>query len=264
MLRSAYGKWLFDSRRSILGWTIAIAGVGGMYAAFWPFIDNPSMRAALEAYPEVILEAMNFQDVATAAGYLSASVYGLVVGVLVLVYAVGSGARAIAGDEESGTLDLVLAHPIPRRRLALERFGAIATTQALASLGLLTVILVLSQLVGFEGITFPNFLAMHLHLAMFGILYAAAAFAVGAATGRRGIAIGVGAGLGVFGFAADGLLTQVDGLEWIEAYSPFEWLHGGSPLKNGLQWADLLWLGGLTVVFVAVGVWRFRRRDVAV
>lgn len=264
MLRSAYGKWLFDGRRSILGWTIAVAGVGGMYAAFWPTIDNPSMREALEAYPEVILEAMNFQDIATAAGYLNASVYGLVVGVLVLVSAVGAGARAVAGDEESGTLDLVLAHPIPRRRLALERFGAIATTQAVASLGLLVVILLLSRVVGFEGISLLEFLAMHLHLALFGVLYAAIAFAVGAATGRKAVAIGIGAGLGVFGFAADGILNQVDGFEWVEAYSPFEWLNGGSPLQNGVQWLDVLVMAGLSLVFVSAGVWRFRRRDVAV
>ena len=35
---------------------------------------------------------------------------------LLLVYAIGAGSRAIAGEEESGTLDLLLAHPLSRRR----------------------------------------------------------------------------------------------------------------------------------------------------
>lgn len=37
------------------------------------------------------------------------------------------GAEAIAGEEERGTLDLLLAQPVPRRRLALDTFAAVAS-----------------------------------------------------------------------------------------------------------------------------------------
>ena len=42
---------------------------------------------------------------------------------LLLVAAIGAGARAIAGEEERGTLDLLLSTPVSRRRLALEKLG---------------------------------------------------------------------------------------------------------------------------------------------
>ena len=63
MLRNSFTKWLRDNRRSVLGWTAAIAGVGGSYAAFWPTIDNPQMRQAMENYPAAVLEALNYTDI---------------------------------------------------------------------------------------------------------------------------------------------------------------------------------------------------------
>ena len=45
---------------------------------------------------------------------------------LLLIAAIGAGARATAGEEERGTLDLLLANPISRRRLVLEKLAALA------------------------------------------------------------------------------------------------------------------------------------------
>ena len=45
MLRSVFTKWLWDARRSVLGWSLAIVLVGGGYAAFWPTINDPAMQA---------------------------------------------------------------------------------------------------------------------------------------------------------------------------------------------------------------------------
>jgi ABC-type transport system involved in multi-copper enzyme maturation permease subunit len=40
---------------------------------------------------------------------------------------IAAGTRAVAGDEEAGTLELILAHPVSRRGLALRRLGAALT-----------------------------------------------------------------------------------------------------------------------------------------
>jgi ABC-2 type transport system permease protein len=264
MLGNSFTKWLWDNRRSSVVWGLAIAGVGGMYAAFWPTMSNPGMLEFLHGYPDELLEAINYTDISTAAGYLNATVYGLVVALLLVVYGVSAGTKAIAGDEEAGTLDLVLSHPLSRVELALQRFAAFLVSVAAISVALLAVLLLISGPAELEGITLASYLAMHLHLFLFGALFGAAAFAVGAATGRKGLAVGIGAGLAVFGFAANGVIPQIEGMEWIEDYSPFNWLNGGSPLQNGVQGGDALIMTGLVVVLVVVGVWAFTHRDVAV
>jgi ABC-2 type transport system permease protein len=264
MLRNSFAKWLRDNRRSVITWTAAIAGVGGMYAAFWPTIDNPQMRQALESYPEEVMEALNYTDIATPAGYLNATVYGLIVALLIVVYSISAGARTIAGDEEAGLLDLILAHPVTRARVALQRFAAFLVSVVLIGIVLLVVLLALAGPARLEGISVGDYAAMHLHLTLFAGFFGSLAFAVGAATGRRSLAIGAGAGIAVFGFAANGVLPQVEGLEWIKRYSPFDWLNGNAPLQNGVELGSVLIMAVLIVVLVAAGTWAFNRRDVAV
>jgi hypothetical protein len=40
-------------------------------------------------------------------------------------YGAGTGARMISADEDTGDLDLLLAHPISRTRLLLHRYAAL-------------------------------------------------------------------------------------------------------------------------------------------
>jgi ABC-2 type transport system permease protein len=264
MLRDPFTKWLWDGRRSLLGWIVAIVVVGGLYAAFWPTIDDPALQAALESYPEAMLEALNYTDLATTAGYLTATVYGLVVAVLMIVFAIGAGSRMIAGDEEAGILDLILAHPVSRYRLALLRFGAFLAAVGVMVAALWLAMIALTGPARFEGITAAGFAAMHLHLWLFTGLFGAVAFAVGAATGRKTLAIAIGATFAVWGFLANGVLPQVEGLEWTRNLSPFDWLIGETPLANGVRIGAVLTMAGLVLLLVGAGTWRFGRRDVAV
>jgi ABC-2 type transport system permease protein len=105
---------------------------------------------------------------------------------------------------------------------------------------------------------------MHVHLTLFASFFGALAYAVGAATGSRSLALGVGAAAGVLGYLANGIIPLVEGLEWVEALSPFGWLVGGDPLRNGIRLGDSSLMAGLVVVLVASGTWAFNRRDIAV
>ncbi|SCL16800.1 ABC-2 type transport system permease protein [Micromonospora nigra] len=263
-LRDPFTKTLRDARRSLLGWAVAIVAVGAMYGSFWPTMQTPEMTRALEAYPQGLLEAINYTDLTTAAGYLGSAVYGMLVPLLVAVFAIAAGARVVAGDEEAGTLDLVLAHPVGRVRLALLRYAAVAVG-VVAVTGLLGLALVaLRGPARFDGIGVGGFAAMTLHLALFGLLFAALAFAVGAATGRRAAALGVSAGVAVLGYLANSVFPQVNGLAWARELSPFHWYLDGSPLVGGVQPLGAGLLLGVSVLLVVAGVFAFDRRDVAV
>jgi ABC-2 type transport system permease protein len=264
MLRNAFTKWLWDARRSVLGWSLAIAFVGGFYAAMWPTANSPELQATLDNYPQALLEAINFVDITTAAGYLNASVYGLIVAVLLVVYSIAAGTRTIAGDEEAGTLDLILAYPVSRSRLALQRFVSFLVSVSIIVVALWLVILAVAGPAQLDDISVAQFAAMHVHLFLFAALFGAVTYAVGAATGSKAPAIGSGAGLAVLGYVANGIIPQAEGLEWVRNLSPFHWFNGDNPLRTGIQIGDALLMFGLAAVLVAVGTWVFDRRDVAV
>jgi ABC-2 type transport system permease protein len=235
-----------------------------MYAAFWPTVNTPQMQQAMRNYPEGVLEAFNYNDLTSPAGYLGSSVYGLLIPLLVTVLAIAWGTRAVAGDEEAGTLDLLLAHPVGRTRVALQRFAALGAALAVVGVVLWLAMLAIAGPAELEGITAAEFAAATAQLALFGACFGALAFAVGAATGRKALALGASAGVAVLAYLANGVFPQVEGLQWTRDLSPWHWYLGGEPLKNGLQAGDALLLLAVTAVLVVAGTWRFNRRDVAV
>jgi hypothetical protein len=97
VLRDVVTKTLWDARRSVAGWAVAVAAT---YAAFWPSVNTPQVQQALRRYPEGVLEAFSYDDLTSPAGYLASSAYGLLVPLLVAVLAIAFGTRAVASDEE--------------------------------------------------------------------------------------------------------------------------------------------------------------------
>ena len=262
--RDPFTKTLWDHRRALPGWAVAVAAVGGMYAAFWPTVNTPAMSEALAAYPQDVLAAFSYDDLSSPQGYLGGSVYGLLVPLLVAVCTISWGARAIAGDEGAGTLDLVLAHPVGRARLALSRFAGLAVGAVVVALGLFGVLVALRGPAQLTAVGVPALAAMTLHLALFGVLFGAVAFAVGAATGSRAAALGTGAAVALLGYLANTVFPQVAALSWTRTVSPFHWYAGGSPLVDGVQWGGVATLAAVATGLVALGTFVFTRRDVAV
>lgn len=264
MLRSVFAKTLRDQRRALLGWTFGITAVGVLYAAFYPVINTPELRAALEAYPEGFLNAIGFTDVTSAAGYLGSTTFGLLGPALFVAFAAAIGGSAIAGEEESGRLDLVLAHPVSRWSVVVQRFAAIVVAMVAVGFVLALALVAISGPADLGDIGVANLFAASLQLALFGSLFGALALSVGAVTGRRSVVYAIVAIVGVVGFFGNNLGPSIEGLGWLADVSPFGLYLGGQPLKNGLQLADAAILAGAGVLLVVLGGLRFDRRDLAV
>jgi ABC-2 type transport system permease protein len=259
---TVFAQHLRANRRGYLGWAVAIAAVAAMYSAFWPvFGDNKDLTSAIDAFPASVKDAFHMQDYATAYGYFGSTVFGLLVPILTAVFAIAIGVRAIAGDEQAGTLDLILAHPVSRVRLALARYAAIVAAVAGAGVLLLLVVLAIRVPAKFTELSVGNLAATCFQLILFGICFASIAFGIGAYTGRRVIALGAAAYVAVAAYLADSFLPQISGLHWVQRFSPFGWYLNGEPLRNGVQWGNCALLLGVGLAFAAAGIWQFRERD---
>lgn len=263
MLRSVFGKTLWDQRRGIIGWSMGIAAVGVMYASFYPSMANPDMAAAMEAFPEGMLDALGFADITSPSGYLAGTTYGLLGPVLMIIFASTMGARAIAGEEEAGRLDLLLAHPIDRGSVLVQRAGALLVAVAVSGIALFAVMSAAAGPAQYEEIGAANLGAATVQLVLLGTFFGALALSVGGLTGRRGLALATVAMVGIVTYFANTLGPSVDAIAWSQDLSPFHYYSGGQPLVNGWPLVDGLILLLAAAVLVAIGVVGFRRRDVA-
>lgn len=264
MLRSVFLKSLRDVRKSFLWWALGLAGLVALMVSVYPSVrGNAGLNKLVKDYPEALKAFVAFGgeiDYVSAAGYLGSELFSLMVPLLLLLAAIGAGTRAIAGEEEQGTLDLLLANPLTRRRVVLEKLAALSAE--IVGLGL---VLFFALVCGAHAV------ALHIsssHLAaatasavLLAISFGAIAVLVGAATGHRGRTMGITAALAVGSYVLNGLAPLVGALEPVQKLSLFYHYAASDPLRHGLGLGHVAVLVGVAVLAAALAPLAFDRRD---
>ncbi|HVS09643.1 MAG TPA: ABC transporter permease subunit [Planctomycetota bacterium] len=264
MLRNVFLKTLRDARQALLWWSLGLVGMTAVIVAIFPTVrDSPELNRLVEDYPEALKAFIAFGgelDYSSGAGYLGMELFSLMVPLLLLIAAIGAGARAVAGEEEHGTLDLLLANPISRRRLALEKLAALASELAVLALVLWVSLLVGVTAVGMD-VSAARLGAATASAALLALGFGAIALLVGAASGRRGLAIGVAAAGAVAAWLVDSLAALVDALEPVRTASPFYHYAASDPLRHGLAPGHVGVLVLLCATAAALAPLALERRD---
>jgi ABC-2 type transport system permease protein len=264
MLRNVYLKTLRDSRRSILYYSIGSVTIGLYVTLFYPTIrDATGFTEFLEQLPEAIKALMgDAETYTTAEGFLNAEIFSFMGPMVFGIFAIIAGMGAIAGEEESHTLDQLLANPISRTSVLLQKAGALMTGLVGLSIALFVGLIVGSKIAGFS-LSITGTAQGILSLYMLGITLGLIALAVGAATGRKGLAGGVAAAVGVVGFLLDTFLSIVELLDPARFISVFYYFNNSDVIINGINLVHFLTLVGISAVAIAVSVWRFEKRDLS-
>jgi ABC-2 type transport system permease protein len=160
-------------------------------------------------------------------------------------------------------LELLIAQPVTRTRVLLQRAVALFIATAVGGIAVFVSILAIRGPVELD-LDVSNIAVTSLNLALLGAVFGTLALLVGGFVGRRGLVIGVSAVIAVGAYLANGLAPQVDGLAWLQNLSPFYWFNGTATLRDGIDLPKTLLLAGVSLLFVAIGAVAFNRRDVGV
>lgn len=262
MLRNVFLKSLRDQRRALLGWSIGILLLVVLEAALWPSIKKmPALDELLAGYPEAMRKLFNLEDFASGRGFMNAELFSALLPILFIAFAIGRGARSIAGEEEAGTLEVLLVTRVSAVRLVLAQAAALAVATAALGTVLYGSLLGSSAVFGM-GIGAGELAGATLAMVLLGIEFGWLALALGAATGRRGLAI---AGAATAAVAAYVLYVAGEFVEAVQPWqpaSPFHQALTGGPLGAGMPLA-YAWMALAGAVVVAVALPVFDRRDIA-
>lgn len=265
MLTSVLTKSLYEQWKGLVWWAVAIALLVASYVAIWPSVrGQPSMAEFLNQMPEAFrsLFATAGADFSTPVGYIQIELLSFVAPIIVLLYAIGRGVSAIAGEEDGHTLELLLSAPISRVRIVLEKFGSMLVGTFLLA-AITGVALLVEGGLADMGLAVDKVSAAMLHLALLGLVFGTLALALSAATGRSGLSRGVPAALAVAAYIVNGLGPVVDWLKPWQEYSPFYQYIGHDPLRRGADAPSLAIAIVTSLVLLAIAVVGFSRRDTA-
>lgn len=259
-------RLLLDRRRSMLWWSVSMALLVALVAVSYSTVEGQTeLEESFEDLPDsvrVLLGVEGELSLISPEGYLNSQLFANFLPIVLTVFAIGVGARIVAGDEGDGFLELVFAHPLARRRLALERVGG--AILLLAGLGVVCALALLATApaanldIGVGPLTAATATSVLLAL-----VHMAVTFGVGAWTGSRAAAIAAGAGLTAGGFLLQSLAQLADPLRFLRWLSPWQWFLDRPAVVDGWPAVALPGLGVVAVSTLAVGLGtlRFERRD---
>lgn len=250
---------LHQMRRSLLLWGLALSAVSAMYLGFYPSMGGEALDDLVASLPDDLVVALGYDAIGTAGGWVTSTVYGLLGPILLSVFAVSTGARLIAGEEEAGTMELELTSPQSRLRILGERLVALATAVGALVTVMTIVCWILIRALAMD-VPIDRLLAGSAGLGALTLGFGSLAFGVGAATGRRSAAVGVAAALAVLAFMFDALGPVVE-QNWMSEISPFFWYLGGDPLIDGFDYRGLAKLAVVPIASALVAAVALPRRD---
>jgi ABC-2 type transport system permease protein len=251
---------LRSRRRSAIGYSVGMALYTFVIVALYPaFKGDVSLDQTLSQSEGLAAVFGISGSITTPDGWMNANLYANIGPLIMLLLTIGYGAAAIAGEEEAGRLDLVTSLPVSRRAILLQKAACMALLTLLVA--------VVTFLVTLLGRAFDVDLdawylatttaAMGLLALFFGIL----ALAVGAATGQKGLAIGVPATLAAAAYLLSSLAPVVSGLTPWRVLSPFYWSVGDNQLTQGVGWGAAAVLVGICLVALGAAVVSTERHD---
>ena len=229
--------------------------LGPMYASL-----PEATRAAFDNFPEEMIALFGGGELSTAEGWYTLETFGLMAPLSVILVTAVMGAGALASEESRRTMGLLLANPVRRSRIVIEKtatmalFGAVVGVATFAGVSL-------GSVLGGLGMSIGNIAATSALQVLVGLVFGALALALGAGVGRTSVALIGSAGAALAFHLLTSLVAINDGLSGIAWLSPFHYYLGSDPLNTGMDWGNAVVLLSLSVILFGLSIVLFQRRD---
>ncbi len=260
--RSVFLKTLRDYRVAILGWGIGMGlVVVSPMASVAALVTTPQAREQLISIAQTFTWNADAIAVDTIGGYATFKIGTFIF--LIAIWPLLAASRMLRGEEDRGSMDVLLSLPRPRLRVALEKLAAMWT--ALLAMGVLIGLLAFAGGKKF-GADFGvvDGLLFGLNLALISAVFGGVALLISQFTQERGPAAGVTAALLLVFIVLDMVHRVVPNSEWISRLSPVYYYNLSKPLVpgHGADAAGMVVQLALAALLSGAALWLFAHRDV--
>ncbi|HZQ26758.1 MAG TPA: ABC transporter permease subunit [Acidimicrobiales bacterium] len=263
--RSVATKTVHDHGRGTMWWALSVAAFVAMESAIYPSIRHQAgFQDTWRQLPDAMKALFGLGkelDFTTGTGFLQAEVFGFMLPLAFIGYAIALGGRAIGREEDRGTLDLLLAYPVRRGRVVVQKhLAGVAMTVALGVAVFVT--LVVADELADMRVPVARLASVMAGVVAVGLCFGAVALVVTCIGPSRGVAYAAASVAALAAFLVNSLASITSVVRPVRPLSPFRWALGDEPLRTGFH-AGLLVPVAIAAVLLVVAAWAFERRDIA-
>ncbi len=197
-------------------------------------------------------------------GFLVVELYQWGIEILLAGYTIFFAASLVAGEIEDKTIDLLLANPVSRTRVLLEKYFALIVMVLLVNIVLLAGVLAgaayinedinVTWLVYTHGLLMPFLLAVGSYTTMLSVVFDDA---------RKAFSIGFGILMG--SFMVDSVSLMSEKYAFVAKVTLFHYFDPGKVLIfHEIEWGSHAILLAVAVILLGLAVIWFKRRDISV
>ena len=253
--------YLTSRWRSIFIWSTCMFLLALMFTAlhetFAGEIDSMAKNApaAMEA-----VWGGNLEFASTPEGWLGLELYGLILPIVLCIIGVAAGASMIGSEEDSGTLELLLASPIGRTSLISQKFAAASLQIFIVAIIVWVGISIGTFIFNFD-VSLPNVFSATIMAFLIGLITCSVTLLVQSLTGNKSLAISAGAIFIAASYVADILSKLIDSLTWLKWLSSFHYYSGSEVLLNGVHFPYFFGMLIACTVILLLAIKGFKQRD---
>jgi len=262
MLRNIFLKTLRDQAMAIVYWGLGIGSLGLFTQLLYPALSvNDMLGKLMGSLPPGFMAFLgNVESAGSIEGYM---IYSLLVylPLVLCIYSIGAAIGMITGEVEIGRMEFLLAHPVPRWRILLEKYAALAV--AVLAIGLeIGVCLAIGGALIRSDVPAVKWILAGLQTVPFTLFLGSVAFGLACAVRGNSTAVGTAATLAVAGFIFNGLVPLSDKLTPFKEWTLYYWYSASRPLSTGILPGHAAILILFSLLFLGGGLAAFQTRDI--
>ncbi|MDB5180338.1 MAG: hypothetical protein JWO54_96 [Candidatus Saccharibacteria bacterium] len=255
-------KSLHERRFFILGWSLGLAFLGFAMTSFFPSFSGGEIDGLLESLPPALQGLVgNLQDWKQLPGYIGSQVFDIRLPIFASILSILLAVGITVAEEDKGQLRTLVALPISRRKIIMAKWLSIVIICFIASLAVVTGVEVGVLTIGKD---LDQMVLVRLGLFTWLLITALATliFAIGSASGKRGLTTGLGIIIAIGNFL---LTTFAQSVSWLKDYEWLSFLHyfpAPEIAKGTVEWGNVVFYLTLIAVSLLVAFIFFPRRDI--
>jgi ABC-2 type transport system permease protein len=259
-------KTLNEKKRGIIILGAFLFGISFYIILIYPEMSQGYMAIFDEMLDQSTLKILtrSITSISSIEGFLAIEAYQWELNFFLAGYTVFFAASFIAGEIEDKTIDVLLANPVSRTRVLLEKYLALVIMVALVNIvlfaGVIAGVYYIGEDINITWVVYTHILSMPFLLAMGSY---STLISVVLDDSRKVFSVGFGILVG--SFIVDSVSIMSEQYAQVGRFTLFHYFDAGKTIvHHEINWNHTFILLAVTVILLAIAVLWFKRRDISI